>query len=141
MRAITAATAARTLGLSRKRFDNLLARLGGELVPRGRQGVERHIPVHTLEVLALCGLLTDSLGVPARDAYELSRKLLRHDNLDHDVLGSVALHEFVQLGVDRRAFLTDLHERLAVAIETSVRPRRGRPRVNRRPLPAELGDA
>jgi hypothetical protein len=140
LRAVTAATAARTLSVDRKSLDNLLARIGSDIVPRGRQGVERRLSVRTLEELALCIELARSLNVPARDSFLLARRLLRRDDLAQEFLGTVELGEHLQLGLDHKAFLAALHTRLAAAIESQVRPRRGRPRTHP-PTAGDLGDA
>jgi hypothetical protein len=140
LRAVTAATAATTLKVDRKALDNLLARIGSDLIPRGRQGVERRLSVRTLEELGLSLEIMRSLSVPARESFLLSRQLLRRDDLAQEFLGTVELGAHLQLGLDHQAFLTDLNARLASAIESQVRPRRGRPR--QRPVAtSDLGDA
>jgi hypothetical protein len=133
MRAVTSATAAIALSIDRKSLDNMLARIGGDELGEGRQGVERRIAVSTLEELALCMELTTALSVPVREAFLLARRLLRREDLAREFIGSVAIGPHLQLGLDLRGFLQDLHARLAVAIESHVRPRRGRPKSKQAP--------
>jgi hypothetical protein len=128
MRAVTTATAAIALAIDRKSLDNLLARVGPEAVETGKQGRERRIAVARLEELALCLELQSALGVPARESFALARRLLRRDDLAQEYLGTVVVGPHLQLGLDLRGFLDALHARVAAAIESHVRPRRGRPR-------------
>jgi hypothetical protein len=123
MRAVTTATAALALAVDRKSLDNLLARVGPEAVETGKQGRERRIAVTRLEELALCLELQ-----AARESFLLARRLLRRDDLAQEYLGTVAVGTHLQLGLDLSGFLEALHARLATAIESHVRPRRGRPR-------------
>jgi hypothetical protein len=118
----------------------MLARIGPELIPRGRQGVERRIPVHLLEALALTADLAAGLGVPAREAFVLSRVLMGDATptpgmSDRDATPSatgsgvpVAVGDYVALHVDRQALRREIEDRLTQAIESVVRPRRGRPK-------------
>lgn len=131
MRAVTAATAAEVLQMDRKAFDNMLLRIGSAALPRGRQGVERRIPVALIEELMLTADLSRSAGVPVREAYVISQRLLGNAPDSHlgGYVGSVPLGEFVQLGADIQRLREDLRERLEVAIESVVRRPRGRPRV------------
>jgi len=144
LRAVTTATAAAVLSLDRKKLDNLLSRIGTDGLSAGRQGVERRIPVAMLEDIALTAELADGLSVPARAAYAIARQLLGResrgqsrgafesaiDNSTDNVafIGSMHLGPFVHLGVNLLAFRAELHARLELAIESQVRPRRGRPR-------------
>jgi hypothetical protein len=130
LRAVTTATAAAVLAVDRKSLGNLLARLDPGVLPAGRQGVARRIPVALLEELALAAELATRLAVPAREAFDLAQRVLGR-NTSPDFIGSVAIGEFLQLGVDLRGFRAELHARLALEIESQVRPRRGRPRKPR----------
>jgi hypothetical protein len=131
LRAVTAATAAEVLQMDRKAFDNMLLRIGGAALPRGRQGVERRIPVALIEELMLTADLARSAGVPVREAYTIAQRLLGNapDADPGDYVGSMPLGEFVQLGADIHRLREELRERLEVAIESVVRRPRGRPRV------------
>jgi len=118
MRAVTTATAAAVLGIERKSLDNLILRLGPEFLPHGRQGVERRIPVPVLADLFLVVELTEALQIPARRALEIARQ---RDPRPHS--GS----DFLSLEVRRDHALREIELRLRHAIESVVRPRRGRP--------------
>ena len=150
MRAVTTPTAAAVLAIDRKSLGNLIARVDPEILPPGRQGVARRIPVVLLEELALASELAGRLAVPAREAFLLARRVLGRGHLDHSspsaggpvdsgFVGSVAIGEFLHLGVDLRRFRAELHVRLAQAIESQVRPNRGRPRKARTASSARLG--
>jgi hypothetical protein len=152
LRAITTATAAAVLSVDRKSLDNLLSRIGADLLLTGRQGVERKIPVEALEDIALTAELVDRLTIPIREAFSLARRLLGRDALDlttardaePEFVGSLNLGPFIHLGVDLQALRAELHARLEIAIESHVRPRRGRPprdRDSRPVLSADVGDA
>lgn len=134
MRAVTAATAAAILELDQKTFDNLLLRLGESALPPGRQGIERRIPVSLLEDLMLTRDLSQSLGMPTRQAFAVARRLLgRADGIvqavapDTEFVGSLRAGAFVQLGADLNALREHVHSRFESAVETVVRRPRGRP--------------
>lgn len=134
MRAVTAATAAAILELDQKTFDNLLLRLGDSALPAGRQGIERRIPVSLLEDLMLTRDLSQSLGIPTRQAFVVARRLLgRADGMiqavtpDAEFVGSLRAGAFVQLGADLNALREHVQARFEAAVETVVRRPRGRP--------------
>lgn len=149
MRAVTTATAAAVLSLDRKKLDNLLSRVGADRFKNGRQGVERRIPISVLEEISLTAQLSDCLSIPAREAFAVARQLLGREvvpstngSADTVFVGSLHLGPFVNLGVNLHAFRADLHARLELAIESQVRPRRGRPKkpqVRSGPTP-EIGE-
>lgn len=143
MRALTTATAAVVLGLERKAFDNLIVRLGPDVLPPGRQGVERRVPVTLVEELMLCLELSAGLGIPARAALAIAQRLMgRHSqaSASEGFTGSLEVGPFVQLGADLAALRAETQRRCAVAIESVVRRPRGRPAARRPALP-DLGDA
>ena len=134
MRAVTTATAAAVLQMDRKAFDNFLLRIGSEAVPAGRQGVERRIALGLLEELLLAKELNGTLGVPAREAFTVARRLLGRTadgsemSGDGEFVGSLRVGTFVQLGADLSSLRSELQHRYESAVETVVRPQRGRPR-------------
>lgn len=129
MRAVTSATAAAALGVERKAFDNLLARLPEPFQERGKQGVERRIPVGLLPRLLLTVELNARLAVPVRHAFELAGSLLGGQPLN----GS-----FLRFDLDRRALAAEVDRRIEHAIELVSRPPRGRrPKVR----PGSTGDS
>ena len=123
MRAITSQTAAQVLEITPKQLDNLLLRIGGvasstESGSKGRQGRERRIPIRTLPELALTLELVAELGVGVRDGFRIAAALC--SGQDH-VVGHVTL------GADLEGLRDRIDQRLAAAIETTVRAKRGRP--------------
>ena len=118
MRAVTTATAAAVLGIERKALDNILSRLGEDVIPKGRQGVERRIPVALLGELLLTAEIAHRLGGSVREAYALAQQLTR---------GESTLGSFVRVSADTTSVRTEIDHRLEVAIESVVRRPRGRP--------------
>src|SRR5262245_32354688 len=112
MRAITSATAAAALGIDRKTFDSLLSRLKASELPRGRQGVERRIPIGLLPDLLLASELNSSLGVPFPAAFDLARSLTRGDQ---------PATPLVRLEVDFVLLRETMNRELESAIETMVK--------------------
>jgi hypothetical protein len=133
LRAVTAATAAAILQVNQKTFDNLMLRIGPDAVSRGRQGVERRIPVALIEDLMLTRDLSVYLGIPTRDAFVVAQRLLgRSDagaglNPDTEFVGSLPVGAFIQLGADLAELRRQVQERLEAAVEIVVRRPRGRP--------------
>jgi hypothetical protein len=116
---VTTATAAAVLGIERKSLDNLILRLGADFIPLGRQGVERRIPVTVLADLFLVLELTEALQVPARRALELTRHRGPLPGPGGDFLSLDVRHDRAEREIELR---------LSHAIESVVRPKRGRPR-------------
>jgi hypothetical protein len=119
--------------MDRKSFDNFLLRIGSDAIPAGRQGVERRIALALLEELLLAKELNGTLGVPAKEAYHTSCRLLgrpaaatRAGDPD-EFVGSLRIGTFVQLGADLSTLRAELQRRYETAVETVVRPQRGRP--------------
>lgn len=119
--------------MDRKSFDNFLLRIGSDAFPAGRQGVERRIGFKLLEELLLAKELNSALGVPARDAYLTARRLVGRlpgaltEEAGIDFVGSLRVGAFIQLGADLNLLRTELQQRYETAVETVVRPPRGRP--------------
>jgi len=133
LRAVTTATAAAVLEMDRKSFDNFLLRIGSDALSPGRQGVERRITLGLLEELILAKELNGAIGIPAKDAFMVARGLLGHSD-DRDAgdahgsfAGSLRVGAFIQLGADLSALRAELQRRYETAVETVVRPQRGRP--------------
>jgi len=123
MRAITSQTAAQVLEITPKQLDNLLFRIGGvasssESGSKGRQGRERRIPIKTLPELALTLELMTGLGVGIRDGYRIASALCSGRDI---AIGHLTLH------IDFGRLNETIDRRLATAIETTVRAKRGRP--------------
>ena len=123
MRAITSQTAAQVLEITPKQLDNLLSRIGGVASDggsgsKGRQGRARRIPIRSLPALALTLDLVAGLGVGVRDGYRIAAALCAGG---HHAIGHLTLH------VDLAGLVDRVDQRLAAAIETTVRATRGRP--------------
>lgn len=110
----------------------MLARIGESAVPKGRQGVDRRIPVQLLPVLALTLEMSNGLGIPTRDAFDRARSIVESSTPDdgrHHSPIELVIGEFSTLQVDVVALKERVDARLEAAIESVVRPRRGRPPV------------
>jgi len=123
MRAITSQTAAQVLEITPKQLDNLLLRIGGvasssESGSKGRQGRERRIPIKTLPELALTLELVNGLEVGIRDGYRIASVLC--SGQDHAV-------GHLRISANLSSLTNQMDQRLAAAIETTVRAKRGRP--------------
>ena len=118
MRAVTTATAAAVLGIERKALDNILSRLGEDVVPKGRQGVERRIPVALLSELLLTTEIGQRLGGSVREAFALAQRLTH---------GESNLGPFLMISADIASIKAEIDQQLEVAIESVVRRPRGRP--------------
>lgn len=139
MRAVTSATAAAILQIDRKSFDNMLLRIGPEALPRGRQGVERRIPVSLIEDLLLARDLSAALSIPMKEAFGTARRLLGRApdgnlRLRPQFVGSLHAGEFIQLGADLGRLRDELQWRIEAAVESVVRPVRGRPSRKRQAI-------
>lgn len=119
MRAVTSATAAAALGVDKKLFGNMIGRLDASELPRGRQGLERRIPVSMLPRLLLAAEISDRLALPFRAAYHLTAAIAR---------GEQPAAPFLFLKADFDLLGAEVDRRVESAIETVVRRARGRPR-------------
>lgn len=119
MRAVTTATAAAALGLERKAFDNMIGRLEASELPRGRQGVERRIPVSLLPRLLLAAELSERLAIPVADAFRIAGALANGDQPGAP---------FIRIEADFSLLSSEVNHHLERAIEAVVRRPRGRPR-------------
>lgn len=128
MKTVTTATAAAAIGVSRKRLDNVLAREGRALLPTGRHGRARRIPVRAIETVALALVLNRDLCTSISKGLELSAALLASPTV-----GSVELGSLGRLTFDVEAFRRLIEEAVAESIEETATPQRGRPRTPRVP--------
>lgn len=123
MRLYSVALASLALGVPVKWTDNLIAHHHIPDVRSKARGVARGVSWAGLVRIALIRELHLTLGCGVRDAVALSARLL--DAAD----GVVAVSPWMTLGFDRRTLETDLRQRLAEAMESAPRPRRGRPAI------------
>ena len=121
MRLYSVAVVSLALGAPLKWADNLIAHHQIPEVRSRARGVARGVSWAGLVRIALIRELHLAMGCGVRDAVALSARLL------HAPDGIVPVGPWATLGFDRRALETDLQQRLAAALESAPRPRRGRP--------------
>lgn len=119
MRAVNSATAAAIVGLDAKAFDNMIGRIGLSELPRGRQGLARRIPVSVLPQLLLTAELTERLGIPYKQAYDIARALAE---------GQQPAAPLVTMQADYERIRGQVNAQLEHVIESVVPRPRGRPR-------------
>jgi hypothetical protein len=96
----------------------MLARIGDAELPKGRQGIERKIPVSALPRLLLTAELAERLSIPFRAAFRLATTLAN---------GEQPAGPFVRLEADFASLRAEIDRQLETAIESVVRRPRGRP--------------
>lgn len=101
--------------------DNLIAHHRLPEVRSRSRGVSRGVSWAGVVRIGVIRALHLRLGCSVREAVRLSDDLLCSSN------GTLPLNEHFTLAVDRDAFERDLQRRLADALESAPRPRRGRP--------------
>ena len=121
MRLYSVAIASLAVDAPIKWTDNLLAQHAIQDVHARSRGVARGVSWAGLVRIALIRGLHVQLGCGVREAVMLSSGLLRSEN------GTITLGDRLTLAVDRDALERDIQRRLAVALESAPRPRRGRP--------------
>lgn len=120
MRNLSTATSAEALGVAPKALDNLLTREARRLLPRGRRGRARRIPLPVVERVAVALILRRDLGVSHSRGLELAGELLASS-------GEVLIGSLGTLRFDVSRLRVALQSALADAAEEVVVPRRGRP--------------
>ena len=128
MRAYTVAAAAVAIGANAKWVDNVLSHHAVPGVGRAARGVDRRLTPTAVLLLAITRLLVQELELPIARALVLAHEVARH----RAPSGDHSLSPTLSLRVDVAAVERELSHRLAHAVETSVRPRRGRPPLTRR---------
>ena len=121
MRLYSIAVASFAIGAPTKWIDNLIAHHEIPDVRSRTRGVARGISWTGLVRIALIRELHLGVGCGVREAVALSGRLLGAAS------GQVMVGRWSTLGVERRALEEDLQRRLAEALESAPRPRRGRP--------------
>ncbi|MBI1809416.1 MAG: hypothetical protein HYR75_05905 [Gemmatimonadetes bacterium] len=117
---LTTSTAAAALGVPVKTLDNVLTRRPRALAPAGRRGRRRQLSFQALEHVAIALLLQRDLGTPIETALRLARALVAGDG--HHAIGSIGV-----LRLDLARLRASLERSVAVALEETALPRRGRP--------------
>jgi hypothetical protein len=131
MRRYSIAVTSLAIGAPVKWTDNLIAHHAVPDIRSSARGIAREVSWAGLVRIALIRELHLELGCGVRDAVALADRLLHAP--DH----TVAVGRWSTLGFDRRALESDLARRLAEALETAPRPRRGRPARRLAPANAE----
>ena len=121
MRLYSVAVASLAIDAPVKWTDNLIAHHVIPDVHSRARGIPRGVSWVGLVRITLIRELHQALGCGVREAVALSDRLLRAP--DH----VVTVGRWSTLGFDRRGLEEDLRRRLAEALESAPRPRRGRP--------------
>src|SRR6267154_1255668 len=117
------AETALALGIGEKRLDNLLTGPARPLVPKKGNGRSRELSAESVELIAIALLLRRDLGAPVARALQLAASLVASPGQCAPIGTLGSLH------FDVAALRSVLQNALSDAIEDSVRPRRGRPRL------------
>lgn len=122
MRAYTVATVAITLGVAPKWLDNVLSRYPVRGVSKGRQGISRKLEPHAVVTLHLANELIRTLSLPLGEAISLAEKIGQAGEG-----ASIRLFGTALLTVDMAKVAGEVSDRLALAVEVTPTPKRGRP--------------
>jgi len=122
VRLYSVAVASVAIEAPEKWTDNLIAHHELKGVQSRARGVARGISWPALVHIALVRELHLGLGCSVRDAVSFAAELLVTS------AGLMAAGRYLTVSFDRARFEHDLHRRLAEALESAPRPRRGRPR-------------
>jgi len=104
-----------------KWIDNLLSHFDIPGVERSKQGISRRITLDGILHIALIRRLNRELHISVGSAVALSARLLASHSARAEVGASL------ELRVDRPALEHEIGRRVNDAVESSIRPRRGRP--------------
>lgn len=121
MRMYSVAVTSLAIDAPLKWTDNLIAHHAIPDVRSRARGVPRAVSWAALVRMALIRELHMALGCGVREAVALAERLLGAEG------GVVMAGRWSTVGFDRRALEDDLQRRLAEALESAPRPRRGRP--------------
>lgn len=120
MRGYDARAAALALKVSPKWMDNLLSHHAIPGVVQSRQGVRRLLPPDSLRVIAIALELMQALRLPLPAALDLAGRVTLAG-------GQVPLSRWGVLTLDLAALDRSLERELALAVEATPTPPRGRP--------------
>jgi hypothetical protein len=122
-RAYSVAAAAFALDVAPKWLDNFLSQHAVPGVVAAERGVARRIPLSALVLVAIARDLQRELGVGLGRGLEAAVRLVgREDDASMLPIGEAAV-----LRVDVAALRRAIEDRLVIAMEILVAPRRGRP--------------
>lgn len=122
-RAYSVAAAAFALDVAPKWLDNFLSQHDVPGVVAAERGVARRIPLSALVLVAIARDLQRELGVGLGRGLEAAVRLVGRDD-DTSIL---PIGEAAVLRVDLAALRRSIEDRLVIAMEVLVAPRRGRP--------------
>lgn len=117
---LTTAMASTALGIPKKFLDNILTREASSLLPLGRQGKSRQIPVAAVEQICVALLLQRELGTPIAKSLQIAQQLL-------EGAGQAAIGKLGAITFDLPRIRRSLHQAIAQTLEEGSNPTRGRP--------------
>lgn len=124
-RAYSVAAAAFALDVAPRWLDNFLSQHAVPGVVAAERGVARRIPLSALVLVAIARDLQRELGVGLGRGLEAAVRLAGRD----DDASMLPIGEAAVLRVDVAALRRAIEDRLVIAMEILVAPRRGRPRA------------
>ena len=122
-RAYSVAAAAFALDVAPRWLDNFLSQHAVPGVVAAERGVARRIPLSALVLVAIARDLQRELGVGLGRGLEAAVRLVGRD----DDPSMLPIGEAAVLRVDVAALRRAIEDRLVIAMEILVAPRRGRP--------------
>ena len=123
MRAYTVTTVAITLQVPTKWLDNILSHHKVPGVTQGTQGIARRLTPEAVTVLEITLMLCRSLAIPAPRSLQIATRLL----LEGGATARYSADDTLAVVTNVEAIRADIARRLADAVESAPRPRRGRP--------------
>ena len=126
-RAYSVAAAAFALDVAPKWLDNFLSQHAVPGVVAAERGVARRIPLSALVLVAIARDLQRELGVGVGRGLDIARRLAETDG----DTGLLPVGEAGVLSLNVAALRRAIEDRLVIAMEILVPPRRGRPPVRR----------
>jgi hypothetical protein len=125
-RSYSVSTVQLVLDVPIKWVDNVLTHHDVPGVVRGRRGLSRGVPPHSLLVLGVALELIRDLQMPIAPAIGLAASLCEAPSGEHRLTAEIVLR------VDMAAIERRLERRLLEAVEVAGAKRRGRPPLKRR---------
>lgn len=122
---LTTAMASTALGVPIKFLDNILTREAASLLPLGKQGKSRQIPVAVIEQLCVALLLQRELGTPIAKSLQIAQQLV-------EGAGQAAIGKLGAITFDIARVRRSLHQAIAQTLEEGSNPTRGRPRQHQK---------
>jgi hypothetical protein len=120
-------------GADTRWVDNLISahRIPG--VESSRRGVSRRMSTHAIYQIAIVRQLSQGLGISVDTAVALAGRLLGADD------GRIPVPEHLEVRLARQDFEREIDQRIAIAVESIVPARRGRPPGLRSPRVSRTG--